>query len=277
MARIVEIMGKDTLIADVRHLDGERLKTSLRTDGAKTRPKGSEADPDKLKAVTVNKYLQDLKRIFNLQVAQRTIEFHPFAMLAGVKVPSREKISHTVLTMEQISKVIMAAEEKDKKKRPPLGGNLTLYLLMFFGCGLRRKETMLARMENIDWEKRTLRVVETKTGMERIVGLGQRLFDILRTRKGEKGPVLPPFNKDAISRTITRHFRLCGIAMRLHDTRHTYTTILLDSGVSKRHAQTRTGHADARMLDHYDHPETDEIFEDNFDFLKGDKLKKINE
>lgn len=266
--RIIEILGPDRAIQDIRHLDGERLKTILRTEGAKTRPRGSKALPAKLKAVTVNKYLQDLKRMFNLQVAQRSLEFHPFAMLKGLKVKQIEKITHTALTMDDISRVITVAEEKDKKTRPPLGGNMTLFLLMFFGCGLRRKEAMEARLENIDWGKRTLRINGTKTDKERTVGLGHRLFDLLKIRKGEKGRILPSFHKDTVSRTIIRHFRLCGIKMRLHDTRHTYTTRLLDIGVGKRKAKHRTGHEDERMLDHYDHPEVDEIYEDDFEFMK---------
>jgi integrase len=64
------------------------------------------------------------------------------------------------------------------------------------------------------------------------------------------------------------HFKTCGHNMRLHDTRHTFTTNLLNFGVSKRVAMTRTGHKDERMLAHYDHAEAGEIFEDNFSFMQ---------
>ncbi|MCB2181237.1 MAG: hypothetical protein KQH63_04390 [Desulfobulbaceae bacterium] len=153
------------------------------------------------------------------------------------------------MTIEEISEVIKATEVKDKKKRPLLGGNLTLFLLMIFDCGLRRKEAMLVRLENFDWDKRTLRITETKTG--------KRLFNILEKCKGEKGLILPKFHKDTVQNNYPALPGLCGIKMRL-----------LDSRVPKRHAKTRTGHENERILDHYDHPKTDKIYEEDFDFMK---------
>ncbi|MCK5606698.1 hypothetical protein KAR91_32650 [Candidatus Pacearchaeota archaeon] len=49
----------------------------------------------------------------------------------------------------------------------------------------------------------------------------------------------------------------------------------LDTGLEKRKAKHRTGHEDERMLDHYDHPEVDEIYEDDFEFMKTGEDSKI--
>ena len=269
LQRIVEILGPDTPIAQITYLHGEHVKSALIGAEARLHPNSEKTKP--LKAVTINKHLQDLKRLFRVQLALRAIDHYPFAILENVKARPAEKISHTVLNFEQIDKVIAAAERQDKLKRPPLGGHLTLYLLMLFGTGIRRSEAIAARLEEIDWKNRTLTLKETKNGHRRIVWLGKRLFAILLPRKNETGPILPAFHKDNISRCIIRHFARCGIKMRLHDTRHTYTTRLLDTGITRRHAKGRTGHTDDRMLDHYDHPEgPTELFEDNFDFMKND-------
>lgn len=269
--RVVEILGPDRPIGEIRHSDGERLKTVLR-DGWRGK---------KYKAVTINKHLQDAKRLFTVQMAEGVIEHNPFGVLRGAKVPAGEKISHTVLDHEQILEVIEAAEKVDQRDPketpglgPQLGGHLTLFLLMFFGCGLRRKEAMAARLENIDWNTRSLLLTETKNGEARTVGLGERLFALLLTRKGETGYILPRFYPQSVSRAIKRHFARCGHAMRLHDTRHTYTTRLLDLGVQKHKAQQRTGHKDSRMLDHYTHPDFGEVYEDLFPFMKQPKTEK---
>lgn len=256
---LVELLGPDTPISSVRHFDGEAIKTKLRQT---------------YKAVTVNKHLQDLKRIFTLQLAHRTIEHHPFGVLRGCRIPKDEKIKPTVLDHEQIAMVIAKAEAQDKLAgkevvgRPLLNGHLALFLLMFFGCGLRRSEALAARLENIDWERRSLLLTETKNGEERPVGLGQKLFALLLPRKGQKGHILPAYSLDYVSRAIIKHFANCGLKMRLHDTRHTYTTRLLDLGINNHDAMGRTGHKDSRMLGHYSHPEFGQVFEDEFPFMR---------
>lgn len=259
--RAVKILGEGRAVQEIRHFDGEDLKKELR----KT-----------FKAVTVNKHLQDVKRMFTLQLAERVIEYHPFGVLGGVKVPKSEKIDHVTLTQDQIKEVLAQAEISDKRDAgetpgnpPALDGQLTLFLLMFFGTGLRRKEAMAARLENIDWDQRCLLLEDTKTDEPRTVGLGKRLYNKLLPRKGQKDFILPRFFPNSVSRSIKRHFERCGIkGMRLHDTRHTYTTRLLDLGVKHHDAMGRTGHKDHRMLDHYTHPKFGEVFEDEFEFME---------
>ncbi|MBW2187343.1 MAG: site-specific integrase [Deltaproteobacteria bacterium] len=267
--RIVDLLGADTPIDQITYLDGEKLKAQLLGLQTKKHPNAKLAQP--LKAVTVNKHLQDLKRIFKIQLAQQSITHYPFTILDGAKPKPSEKIKPTVIDADQIATILTEAGKQDQLKRGPLGGNLSLYLYMLFGTGCRRGEAIAARLENINWQNRTLKLVDTKNGHERTLGLGTKLYDILLPKKGQEGPILPPYDKDNISRCVRRHFTRCGIDMRLHDTRHTYTTMLLNTGIEKRHAKGRTGHLDDRMLDHYDHPENqNEIFEDQFEFMQKD-------
>ena len=44
--------------------------------------------------------------------------------------------------------------------------------------------------------------------------------------KGQEGFILPRFRPESVSRAIIGHFHSFGIDMRLHDARHTYTTLL---------------------------------------------------
>lgn len=260
LLHIMECFGADISIDTLRHSDGEWLKTWLRDRG--------------YKAATVNKHIQDLKRMFDLQVAERTIDFHPFSAIKGIKIPAKEKIHHSIPTEEEISLILSKAEENDQKKQPLLGGKLTLFVLFFFGCGLRRSEALAARIENIDWDCRGLLLTETKTGKPRMVGLGKRLFNLLLPLKGQTGYILPRFRPESVSRAMITHFKNCGITMRLHDARHTYTTLLQEKNVSPIDAMGRTGHADMRMLSHYTHPRLGTIHEDRFDFMQDDEKKE---
>ncbi|MFA7346869.1 MAG: tyrosine-type recombinase/integrase [Desulfurivibrionaceae bacterium] len=265
VGRVVEILGPGKAVGDIRHSDGERIKTALR-DGWQGKT---------YKAVTINKHLQDIKRMFTLQMAEGVIEHNPFGVLKGAKIPKEEVISHTVLSYEEIAAVLAKAEISDQRRGPgnpaSLGGRLTLFLLMFFGCGMRLKEAMAARMENINWQSRSLLLNVTKNDEERSVGLGERLYNLLLQRKGEVGYILPRFYANSVSRAVSRHFRNCGFKMRLHDTRHTFTTRLLDLGVLRHDAMGRTGHKDSRMLDHYTHPEFGEVYEDQFPFMRQEE------
>lgn len=257
LLNITECLGKNTPIRDLRHSDGEYLKTFLRDKG--------------YKAVTVNKHIQDLKRMFVLQVAERAIDFHPFSAIKGMKTPQQEKIQHVIPTETEIQIILDKAEKNDRLKRPLLGGKLTLFLLLFFGCGLRRSEAMAARIENIDWERRGLLLTETKTGKPRMVGLGQKLYNLLLPMNGQEGFILPRFRPESVSRAIIAHFHSCGVNMRLHDARHTYTTLLQEKNVSPIDAMGRTGHADMRMLSHYSHPKLGIIHEDQFEFMQDEQ------
>jgi integrase len=267
--KMVVLFGPERTIDGFTFFDGEDIKKRLRQQG--------------LKAVTCNKYLQDLKRLFTVQLAAGVIRHHPFGVSKGVKVPQSEKIKHSILSFEQIEMVLAAAEindarlptAKDTPGHPPLlGGKMVLFLLMFLGCGMRRSEAMAARWENIDWQQRKLHLAETKTDEDRDVGLGERLFALLKAEYGGKpGYILPRFNLRSVTRAIRRHFDRCGLPdVRLHDTRHTFITRMRDLGVSKRDVMARTGHKNATMHHHYDHPDFGEIHEDLLPFMTPKKL-----
>jgi len=260
LSHIIECLGGKTPINSLRHSDGEYLKQYLRDKG--------------YKSVSVNKHLQEIKRILSLQVAERAIDYQPFSAVKNLKIPQSEIITPTIPTEEEIAYILEKAEENDKKKRPLLGGHLTLFLLMYFGCGMRRSEALAARLENIDWEQRGLLLTKTKTNKPRMVGLAKRLYNQLLPRKGEKGFILPQYLPGSVTHAIRKHFDRCGIKMRLHDTRHTYTTLLQEKKVSPLDAMGRTGHTDMKMLSHYSHPKLDIIYEDQFEFMQDDSKKR---
>ena len=274
---IKEILGADTAIANLGFQSGELLKEALKKRG--------------LKIVTIRKYLQDLKRCFRHQVRLQVLSYNPFAEISAGRVPSSEKAKQVRLGNAQIVEILKKAGERVQSEKgwPVLDGWLEIFLLLFFGTGLRRKEAMLARWEHIDWESRSLLVpdVNAKDRDERRVGLGRRLQNELWARRPaggaeaadeqEKGFILPRFHPDTITKAVREHFKKCEIAMRLHDTRHTYATLLQeDAGARPDQAMQRTGHDDLAMLSHYTHPQFGEVLEDRFGFMRDepDESKK---
>ena len=261
IAVIKKILGTKTPIVDLNYGHGELLKTKLRDR--------------KVKVVTIRNYLQDLKRCFRHQVRLQVLPYNPFAELSAGRVPVAERPKRTRLNNDQVASVLEKAAKRLQKETgwPVLHGWLPVFLLMLFGTGLRRKEAMLARWEHVDWENRFLVVpaVNAKDGDERRVGLGRRLFNELSARRQEEGFILPRYYPTTVSRAVIRHFAACGVPMRLHDTRHTYATLLQeDAGARPDQAMQRTGHGDLAMLTRYTHPEVDEVLEDRLGFMRDE-------
>jgi len=271
---IETILGKDTPIKSLEFTDGLVMVNELKARGRKV--------------TYIRKHVRDLKSAFNHQLAIRYLPYNAFATLSAGRTPPEEKIKHAILTDDQIREVLDRADKKDRQDRPWLQGTLTLHLLMFFGLGIRRKEVLLARWAMIDWKERsiTLPAEITKTKKKRTIGLGTRLYNELKAQSSKlkaetskdvpkseiQNPksefILPRLHPETVSKAIRTLFRECGIVARLHDARHTYTTMLQDVGVPPHRAMGRTGHADMRMLSHYSHGDFDEVYEDRFGFMK---------
>ena len=259
---IEEILSADAPIASLDYGDGERLKMELKAR--------------ELKVVTIRKYLQDLKRCFRHQVRLQVLPHNPFTELSAGRTPPEEKVKQVRLTSTEVIKVLRKAQKRvgQEKGVLVLGGWLDVFLLFVFGTGLRRREAMLARWEHIDWESLSLLVPakNAKDREQRRVGLGRRLYDALWSRRQEEGFVFPQYHEDQFTRAVREHFALCGYKMRLHDTRHTYTTLLQeDAGAAPHEAMQRTGHDDMAMLSQYTHSEFGEVLEDRLGFMQDDE------
>jgi len=247
---IASILGEQAPLKALRYSDGLKLRNELKGRGYKT--------------ATIQKCIQDLKRCLNLQLANRSIEYNPFATLSGGRVPEHEKPNQKALTDTEVSEIIGKADGSEL-----LGGWLKIFLLMFFGCGLRRSEAMDARWENVNWEERSLLLTRTKTHTPRKVGLGKLLYYELIMRRKDEGLIFPAFHPDTVSKAIKKHLDKCGIKMRQHDMRHTYATLIQQkAGAKPIEAMARTGHRDMRMLSLYSHGKFDRIFEDELEFMK---------
>jgi integrase len=66
---------------------------------------------------------------------------------------------------------------------------ITDFHLMFFDLGIRRKEAMEVRWKHINWKEHSITPPAeiTKTGKERKIGLGARLYRELLTHKKKGG------------------------------------------------------------------------------------------
>jgi integrase len=146
--------------------------------------------------------------------------------------------------------------------------NLTIVALMLL-AGLRKGEVLRLTLGDVDLEAGSIHIERGKGkngGKDRTAYLTPQLLVILteyvaaRRRAGKTHPAFVSStagNRPIGEVTIRRLFALLGYEMRMrvapHMLRHTYATLLRQSGVADRVAQELLGHASLAMLQRYSH------------------------
>ena len=254
---ILRILNPSTPLSFLKPSDAEILKNALIQKG--------------LSVTTINKHLQDLRRLTEMAVTSGFITYNPFIHIKPLR--NRNPFQPRVLSPQEVERVLSEARNSGL-----LYGWIYLIFLFAFGCGLRRSEILNLQWEWIDWDRKLIFVKRTKTGKPRFVGMGEKLYrELLKLRKKleerketPRGRIFPPFHPDSISTAAARLFRRCGLSgVRFHDARHTYATHLqVLAGASPVEAMARTGHSSLDMLLHYSHPANRTIFEDALPYMR---------
>jgi len=262
---ICEIIGPDRSIGDITYADGERLKLELRRQGKKT--------------ATIRKYIQDFKRTLRHQVLMGVLDHNPIAELSAGRIPAHEKPDQVALTASEVQMCLDNARARIQAGEigwKVLHGDLEFFLLFAFGTGCRRKELLGIRWDFIDWDRRSITVPAelAKDKEAREIGIGGRLYDELKNRRELDGFIFRRWYPTTVTKAVGIHFEKCGIKARLHDCRHTYTTLIQTSaGARPDQAMQRTGHNDLKMLSHYTHARFTEVIEDRLPFMEPAEIE----
>jgi integrase len=174
----------------------------------------------------------------------------------GVRLPAARIKPRPTLTRAQYEQVWAAA------RTHPLG----LLWQLELDTGLRRGELLALRWDDLDLERRLLRVVRGVTWSaqgrviqgpkseagKRILQLPQQLVDQLKHHRPPApyqglvfpGPTGGLLWDSVVQKHWKRFLRQLGLPdMRFHDLRHTHGTLLLEQGESLKLVQHRLGHA----------------------------------
>ncbi len=105
------------------------------------------------------------------------------------------------------------------------------YLLLILFTGLRRTEAASLPWSQIDFNERSLTVVDTKNGETHVLPLTDFLFDLLKQRKAavDSPFVFPGTGKTGYlnnhNKPMAKVAKRSGVAFTLHDLRRTFITI----------------------------------------------------
>ena len=201
--------------------------------------------------------------LFDTAIENDLIRKNPFRGRFA-QPPKGTQGSHRALTDEEITLI------RETPHRMQTGALIMLY------AGLRRGEVLALTMKDIDLKAGTITVnkairfdgnrpivsrTKTASGTRQVP-----ILSVLRPAlENRTGRILSAANGDIMTETafsrcwesyILHLSKAAGhpITIRPHDLRHTYCTMLRDSGVDMHQAMIWMGHADEKMILHiYDH------------------------
>jgi integrase len=213
----------------------------------------------------------------------RMLGFEPpsFNPCEGVPKFSEAKRERFVLPEEMPR--LKAAVESENDVR--LRAAVWLYLL----TGLRRNELMRLRWDDLDWERRTLRLEQTKAGRPHIEPLSEQAIAMLETIPRTDSPFVFPATRASkegyftgINSAWDRIRKRAGLEdVRLHDLRRTVGSWLAMSGESLliigkvlNHSRSSTTEIYARLTEHPARAALDKLGEM---MAEAQEQKKANE
>ncbi|MET0116501.1 MAG: site-specific integrase [Sedimenticola sp.] len=135
--------------------------------------------------------------------------------------------------------------------------------------GMRRGELSKIQHQDINWDKSTLHIPETKNGIARTIPLSSnnarhalRAIILATVKTTEESGRLITLKPHSITRAFQRACKRAGITdLRFHDLRHEATSRFFEKGFNVMEVASITGHQDLRMLRRYTHIRAESLVE----------------
>lgn len=241
-----ERMG-DNFLADIKAEKINEYKRELMlTKGGR----GAQT-PTRLKPATVNSYIAALSVVLNH--ATRELHWLHFNPVQGVQKLELKNARVRYLTKEERESLLNVCH-----KRHPL---LYPWVLMAISTGMRKGELLALTWKDIDFDRKILRVEQSKNGDKRSVPLTGRAFELLKEMHGKRHPASQLIFARADGQAameLKKHWEAAvkeaGLEnFRFHDLRHTAATYLLEAGATLPELSAILGHRSIQMVKRYAH------------------------
>ncbi|PIR13388.1 integrase, partial [Candidatus Falkowbacteria bacterium CG11_big_fil_rev_8_21_14_0_20_39_10] len=167
-----------------------------------------------------------------------------FSSNMGIKRPKKEKTLPTVLSKQEILKMINLTDNLKHK----------LMIQIFYSSGLRVSELVNLRINDIDFDRKTLSVKSGKGKKDRITIISQVVLDNIEKYLQEYQPPeflfegFPAGSKittRSVQKVVANAAKQAKIIKNVsaHTLRHSFATHLLENNVNLRYIQSLLGHA----------------------------------
>jgi integrase len=208
-------------------------------------------------------------------VEKEIIKTSPMFGIQKPKVP--KNVSQKTINEEQLCKVFKAHREDIREKRRlrqiTTRSQFRIWFrpvvsIAYYG-GLRVKEVVYLKWDNIDFKRRQITITETKSGDERVVPIRKELLLILKAwkrfdRYGGNGLVFPSetgfdamqkMSEGNISRVFREYVDIAKLpsTINFHGLRHSCGTELMRMGYDINEVAKILGHSTLQVTRIYEH------------------------
>jgi integrase/recombinase XerD len=175
------------------------------------------------------------------------------ANLKQLKRPRTQKTLPTVLSIDEISRVIAAIPNLKHKA----------YIATIYAHGLRISELINLKVNSIDSSRGFVVIKQSKGKKDRLVPLNAEVLQLLRTYYKQyrpqqylfEGQYGERYSETSIRKVLQRAVKKAGILKQVtpHTLRHSFATHLLEQGVDLRYIQELLGHTSSKTTEIYTH------------------------
>lgn len=177
-----------------------------------------------------------------------------------LKRPKKDKTLPSVLTKEEVSKLINAIKTKKSK----------LMVSLMYACGMRVSELINLKIQDLDFNEGIGHIIQGKGRKDRIFNIPESLKrNLIKQAKkqqlkkevylftGPKGKL----SSRNLQKIVSRSAKRAGINKNVHchTLRHSFATHLLENNVDIRKIQELLGHASLSTTQIYTHISTKEL------------------
>lgn len=213
-------------------------------------------------SATANRVLIILRYMFNLVIEKW--QFPGITSNPAIKIPMFQENNkkERFLTDEEIQSLSRASRQTSNPLFPIMIGLLLV-------TGVRKNELLKAEWKDVDLDKKSWKIPMSKSGYARYIPLNEtalHLFFNLR-RIGSCGTFVFPNPRTGkpytqISGIWKRVRKLAGLPdLRLHDLRHSFASMLVNSGRTLYEVQQLLGHSQINVTQRYAHLSHDTLLE----------------
>lgn len=208
--------------------------------------------------------LYTIRNFFSYDEFSEMLTFDPLPFLSGIHSRKHERLP-SFYTAEEVKRILNAVN-----RSTPWGK--TAYLMMILACvyGLRSSDIKALRFDDINWESRTITIIQFKTHKSVSFPITDEilfaLLDYIKNARPRvdnpnvfirlRKPYIPYSMNDHFGDKILPYFEIAGVDTKgkhhgLHSLRHSLATNLLKTGTPVNEIAVILGHTSAASTKTY--------------------------
>jgi integrase/recombinase XerD len=178
----------------------------------------------------------------------------------GIKRPKKEKKFPTVLTKEEVKKILDFSNNSKSK----------LMVSLMYACGFRVSELINLKVKDLNFEEKIGYVKQAKGRKDRVFNIPEFILDLLFKQVSKQKDSGSEFvfsgpngrlSSRNLQKIVSKSAKRAGVnkEVHCHTLRHSFATHLLENGVDIRKIQELLGHSDLSTTQIYTHISTKEL------------------